>query len=424
MPKDTRADLFPHDFMWGASTASHQVEGHNHNQWTVWELENAAAHAKSAESRLSWTPKWEEISEQARTPENYVSGAAVEHFKRYKDDFKLIKELNLNSYRFSVEWSRIEPREGHFDETAIEHYLTYTRELKKQGIQPVLNLWHWTNPIWFEEKGAFEKRRNIKYFTRFVKKLEPIIEEVGVVVTINEPNNVAWFQYVDGEWPPARQGKFLTAGIVFWNLILAHKRSYKIIKRIKPSILVTTALSAASNVPLDASNHWHRLSAKFMNYVGNTWYLRRIRKHQDVIGFNYYFKNYVKGPRPMIDFANPKEPLNDMGWYMEPYGLIETMRLFKKKFPDTPQIVLENGVADKDDEFRKWWIKETMRALTDAREEGIRVIGYMHWSLLDNFEWQHGWWPKFGLISVDRKTMKRTIRDSAKFYAKRIKDLS
>lgn len=415
--------LFPHDFLWGASTASHQVEGNTHNQWTVWELENASRLAKTAEKRLSWLPKWDDVSALAQDPANYISGNGVEHYARYKQDFRYLTQLNLNSFRFSIEWSRLEPAEGQWSAAALQHYVEYVRELKKQGIQPMLNIWHWTNPIWFEELGAFEKRKNIKYFSRFVRKLEPLLQEVDIVVTINEPNNVAWFQYVSGDWPPARTGKFLQAFKVFRNLIAAHKASYHIIKQINPSIRVTTALSGSSNVPLDSGKRLHRWSAKVMNYYGNTWYLARVNKHQDIIGLNYYFKNYVKGPRPEADFANPKKPLNDLGWYMEPYGVLDLLQLVHKKFPGKPIIILENGVADRDDEYREWWIKETMLAISDARRQGINLVGYMHWSLLDNFEWAFGWWPQFGLIHVDRKTMKRTVRPSAKFYAAQVKKL-
>ena len=126
----------------------------------------------------------------------------------------------------------------------------------------------------------------------------------------------------------------------------------------------------------------------------------------------------------MTDFRNPNTPTNDLGWYMEPYAIIDLMRLVSKKFGNKPMIILENGVADRNDQHREWWINETMKALHDARLEGLNLIGYFHWSLLDNFEWAYGWWPEFGLVHVDRKTMKRTIRPSAKAWAKWLKDNS
>ncbi len=410
---------FPKDFLWGSSTAGHQVEGDLYDNWTVWEEANAQQLANNSHKH-SWTPVWPEVKSLAENPDNYQSGNGVDHYNRYKEDFQIIKKLNLNSFRFSVEWSRIEPVEGKWDQAELDRYVQYVRELKAEGIEPMLNLWHWTHPVWFEQKGAFTKKANIKYFERFVRKLAPLIEEVRYIVTINEPNNVAWFQYVAGEWPPAEKGKYLKGFKVFRNLITAHKRSYKAIKQINSNTLVTTALSSSSNVPNDPHKLSHRLAARAANYAGNTWYLKRVDKYHDVVGFNYYFKNYVgvgKG------FKNPDKPLNDLGWYMEPYGIIDVLRMVSKKFNNKPIIILENGVADRNDAFRGWWIDETMKALCDARAEGINLIGYYHWSLLDNFEWAYGWWPNFGLVHVDRKTMKRTVRPSAKAWAKWLQDV-
>src|SRR5207247_2422945 len=114
--------LFPKDFYWGVSTAAHQVEGRNHNQWTVWELENAAHQAKTAKDRYGWLANWDEIKQKAEDPNNYISGEGVDHYRRYKEDFDLVQKLNCNSFRFSVEWSRLEPEEGIWDEKEIEHY--------------------------------------------------------------------------------------------------------------------------------------------------------------------------------------------------------------------------------------------------------------------------------------------------------------
>lgn len=412
----SKQKIFPKNFLWGASTAGHQVEGDNYNNWSVWELEVANEQAKNSHQH-AWMPVWSEIKQEAENPDNYVSGRGVDHYNRYKADFKLLKQLNLNSFRFSVEWARIEPVEGKWDEAELQHYIDYLKELKAAGITPMLNIWHWTHPVWFDKKGAFEKKANIKYFERFVAKLEPLLKEVDYVVTINEPNNVAWFQYISGDWPPAHKGKYWLAFKVYRNLVKAHKRAYKVIKKINPRSQITSALQGSSNVPANPRNLYHKLSAAFANYVANTWYLKRVNRYHDIIGFNYYFKNYVKGPRPMLDFVNPKEPVNDLGWYMEPYALIEVLRHISKKFKNKPIVVLENGLADRNDTQRQWWLEQSMKALQDARGEGINIIGYYHWSLLDNFEWAYGWWPKFGLVEVDRKTMKRRVRKSAIWWA-------
>lgn len=417
MKQDEDDSVFPKHFFWGASTAAHQVEGGNHNQWTVWELEHAKELAQTAHQRLSWLPRWDEVKDRAEEPENYISGDGVDHFNRYKEDFSLLKELNFNSFRFCIEWSRIEPKEGKWDEEAIAHYKNYILELRKRKIEPFLNIWHWTNPVWFEELGAFEKKDNLKYFDRFIKKIsKELLDDVEYVITINEPNNYMSFGYMMGEWPPQKRN-YLLGLKVYWNLVSAHRRAYKIIKENRPSIRVGTAPNLANIQAKRPHNFLDQLSTKWMRYFWNWWFLNRIRKHQDFIGVNYYFSDYYAnlGKR-----RNPKVPLNDLGWYMEPEGLypllIRTYVRYKK-----PIFITENGLADESDEYRRWWIEETFVAMQKAISEGVDLRGYFHWSLLDNFEWAYGWWPKFGLIKVDRKnSMKRTIRPSAKWFAKKI----
>ncbi|MDZ7786209.1 MAG: family 1 glycosylhydrolase, partial [Candidatus Saccharibacteria bacterium] len=159
-----------------------------------------------------------------------------------------------------------------------------------------------------------------------------------------------------------------------------------------------------------------QFSTKYMRVFWNWWFLRRIRRHQDFVGINYYFTDYFKG---FMNRENPEVPVSDLGWYMEPEGLyplmLRTWVRYKK-----PIYVTENGLADAKDEYRRWWIEETIVAMERALSEGVDLRGYLHWSLLDNFEWKYGWWPQFGLIEVDRKTMKRTVRPSAQWFAGRI----
>jgi beta-glucosidase len=150
-----------------------------------------------------------------------------------------------------------------------------------------------------------------------------------------------------------------------------------------------------------------------MRYGWNWWFLNRINKYQDFVGFNYYFTDYYKG----LKSSNPSVPKNDLGWYMEPEGiyplLLKVWRHYKK-----PIFITENGVADINDEHRRWWLEQTMVAMKRAISEGVDLRGYMHWSLLDNFEWAYGWWPKFGLVAVDRKNnMKRSVRSSALWWS-------
>jgi beta-glucosidase len=419
MKEDHNTNIFPKHFFWGASTASHQVEGGNVNQWTVWELAHAKEYAHTSHQRLSWLPNWHEIKEQAETPENYVSGKAIEHYKRYPEDFDLAAGLGLNSFRFGIEWSRIEPEEGKWDEAAIEHYKTYIAELRARHLEPFLNIWHWTMPTWFTDKGGFRKAENIKYFLDFVNKIaDEFIEDITYVITLNEPNVYASFGYGTGEWPPGEKN-WITFMLVYRNLVKAHKRAYKILKKRKPHLQIGVAQQLANVQAKRPHNLLDEFSTKWMRYFWNWWFYKRIRNQQDFLGFNYYFTDYYTG---FLGKINPKVPISDMGWYMEPEGLYPLLLRAWTRFKK-PIFITENGVADANDQYRRWWLEESLVAMERALSEGVDLRGYFHWSLLDNFEWAYGYWPKFGLIEVDRKTMKRTIRPSAKWFAKRIRDM-
>jgi beta-glucosidase len=410
MPK-----LFPDEFLWGAASSGHQYEGGNYDQWTVWELAHASELASSARERFGWLHSWPKIRQAAARPENYVSGKGIDHYHRYREDFALLKKLGLNSFRFGIEWSRLEPEEGKWNAAEIDHYHNYLSELKKHGITPVVTLWHWTHPVWFDEKGGFRRRSNIVYFERFVQKvMEEYGDELDYVVTINEANNYATLSYALGIWPPATKSP-VAALLVYWNLMTAHNRAYRLIKYANPALEVGSAVNMTLNLPKKNDNFFDRLTARAANWFWNDLYLNRTRRATDFVGVNYYFTNYYHHFR--VD--NPKVPQNDQGWYVSPGDLSELlMRVWLKHHK--PIIVTENGISDDTDKLRQAWLKETMNALATARRNGINLRGYMHWSLLDNFEWADGWWPKFGLIGVDRTTLKRTPKASAVWWAKEL----
>jgi beta-glucosidase len=426
MPEDTNT-VFPKGFMWGASTSGHQVEGGNHDQWTVWELAHAAQLAKTAEKRLSKLRSWPRIKDQAVKPENYISGEGVAHYRLYKEDFKLAKRLNLNSIRFAIEWARIEPQEGKWDEAAVEHYHQYIKQLKEADLEPVMNIWHWTMPTWFTDKGGFKDKKNLKFFYRFIDKVaEEYAWQLKWAITLNEPNVYSTFGYLTGEptsgnWPPGEKN-FLSFSKVYLNLMRAHRGAYKILKSVNPALQVSLAAQLANIQAKRPHNEIDEFTTRFMRYFWNWLFLRRVRHQMDFVGFNYYFTDYYKG----LGFRkDPITPLSDMGWYMEPEGLYPLLLSVSRRYKNKPIMVTENGVADAADEYRRWWIEETIVAMEKAISEGVDLIGYFHWSLLDNFEWENGWWPKFGLIEVDRAHgMKRTIRPSARWFAERIEKLS
>jgi beta-glucosidase len=420
MSDKQKQSFFPKNFFWGASTASHQVEGGTLNQWSVWELAHATELAKQAKKRYGHLPNWEDIKQQAQKPENYVSGQAVDHYNRYKEDFDIAAGLNLNAFRFGIEWARIEPEEGQWDEQAIAHYRQYIKELKARGMEPFLNLWHWTMPTWFDEKGGLTKRSNLRYFERFVRKVaEEYAAELNYVITINEPNTYAANSYVNGKWPPQHKN-ILEGAMVYFNLVAAHKRAYKILKAAKKSLQVGAAPQMGNIQAKRPHNLLDEFSTKIMRYIWNWWLPAQIRRHQDFVGVNYYFTDYFTG---LLKRENPSVPLNDLGWYAEPEGLYPLLLRVWVRFKK-PIIITENGIADANDQYRRWWLEETVIAMERAISEGVDLRGYFHWSLLDNFEWSDGWWPKFGLVEVDREhDMKRTIRPSAQWLADKISQL-
>src|SRR3990167_3761139 len=427
MPEEVKEKVFPKNFLWGASTAGHQVEGGNHDQWTVWELENATQLAKTAEDRIGYVPVWEDIKKQAQDPNNYISGNGVDHFNRYEEDFDIVKKLNLNAFRFCIEWSRLEPEEGQWDEDAVEYYRRYIKHLRNRGIEPVLNIWHWTHPVWFEQKGGFKKRSNLIYFNAFVKKIASEYgKDLKYIITINEPNVYTAYGYLvkdlssNHQWPPEEKS-LLACARVYWHLIRAHKSAYRILKSHHQHLNIGIALQIANIQAKDPYDYFDEFSTKIMRYFWNWWFIKRINKYQDFVGMNYYFTDYYDS---LFKRTNPSTPVNDLGWYMEPEGLYPILMRAWAHFKK-PIIVTENGVADAQDQYRRWWIEETIVAMERAISQGVDVRGYFHWSLLDNFEWAMGWWPKFGLVAVDREDgMKRTIRESAKLFAERIKQLS
>jgi beta-glucosidase len=402
--------IFPDTFLWGASTSSHQIEGGLRNQWTEWEHAHATELAATAQQRLGWLPNWPEVAAQAQDPNNYISGAGVDHYHRYSEDFDLLTKLNMNSLRFGIEWARLQPKSANdWDEAAIEHYKTYIAELKKRGMSPVVTLWHWTMPVWFAERGGFARAANIRYFEAFVQKVCDIIgTDVRYVITLNEPNVYTGFSYGAGEWPPQTKNP-VTALRVYKNLVTAHKRAYRIIKAAAPDTQVGIAAQLADSHPLKPHSLVNKVSVGLALYGWNWWFLNRITQTQDFIGVNYYFTEY----RDWLGrVKNPTHPVSDLGWYMEPSGIGTLLQAINRRY-HKPLLIVENGLADHADSQRGWWIAQTMSALEIALQSGVPVIGYLHWSLLDNFEWKYGWWPRFGLVSVDRTTMKRTIRPSA-----------
>lgn len=408
---------FPKRFLWGASISAHQAEGGTDNQWNAWELENAKSSAAQAQYKDEHMPLWDEIRHTAKQPENYISADASDHKNRFEEDFSLLELLNMNAFRFSIEWSRIEPQEGTWDTEAVQYYREYFEALSRRGIEPVVTLLHFTLPVWFVEKGGFEKRSNVKYFLRYVEKIaNEYSKYLRYIITINEPEVYAHESYMAGSWPPQRQSKWLGWRVLHHQLH-AHRKAAKLLHQANRRFRVSIAKNSSYCYPGDDAI-LSRMSAAVYQYLTDDYTLRRVYKSCDFIGVNYYFSNRFYGYR----IHNPEKRVSDLDWALEPENLQYVLERLSRKYKK-PLLITENGLADQNDEQRKWWIGKTIVAMQGAIEEGVRLEGYLHWSLLDNFEWAYGHWPKFGLVAVDRKDFSRTIRPSAIWFGAIIKGI-
>jgi beta-glucosidase len=406
---------FPKNFLWGVATSAHQIEGGQHNQWSVWELENAKALAAQSSYQFDDLSNWPEVKRSAQTPSTYVSGRATEHYARFAEDISLVRKLNLNAFRLSIEWSRVQPEQGAWDAGAVKHYKEVLAELKKQGIEPMVTLFHFTLPVWFAEMGGFEKRANVKFFVEFAER---ILSELGgtirYVITINEPEIYASQSYLEAKWPPQVQNRAQYRRVLA-NLAFAHNTIAKKLHAASRRYRVSVAKNSAYIYPGDDSALSVRAAA-VMQYQRDDMFLRKVIKQCDFLGVNYYFSERVYGYR----VHNPDERLNDLGWDMQPQYLERALERLSEKYKK-PIIVTENGLADASDEDRQWWLMQTILAMQRAMRSGVELLGYFHWSLTDNFEWDKGYWPRFGLYAVDYRTMERTPRPSAVWFAKVLK---
>lgn len=402
---------FPDGFLWGAATSAHQVEGGLHNNWTEWEKGNAQRLAAGSQKAFDTdSVHWLAIKDAAQDPANYISGLACDHYRRYEEDFDIAKSLGHNVHRFSIEWSRIEPRRGEYDDDAINHYKKVITALKKRGIEPFVTLFHWTTPVWVAQQGDWYSDKTAGAFLRFVRHVvKSLGDEVTFWTTFNEPEVFCQLSYRKGYWPPEGQNTLKALGVIR-RLIKTHRRAYDLIKSINQEAQVGATIH---NVYIDRPRGMMgKAKSAVLGYMANEYFVSGIRGQQDFIGLNYYFRMFVKG----LDLEMSSNDPTDMGWGMFPEGIYHILRRLADF--NKPIYITECGVADRDDVYRSWYIHEILGWLHQAIGEGVDVRGFMYWSLLDNFEWDKGFWPRFGLVAVDYKTQKRTVRPSARQYAK------
>ena len=367
---------FPEGFLWGTATSAYQVEGR---------IENS-----------DWS-------------KDFPAGIACNHYELYERDFDLLKSLNQNAYRFSIEWSRIESKEGKFNEKEIEHYKKVITTLKEIGIEPFVTLWHWPIPIWLRNKGGWQYGKIPDYFARYTEKIVNAFgSDVKFWITLNEPEIYARYSYLSGVWPPQKKN-LISYLLVIHNLIRAHRKAYKIIKKLNQSAQIGIA---KNNTYFEAYQNKliNRVLKKNIDWWRNFYFLNRIKNHQDFIGLNHYLHNRIN-----YGFnKNENEKVSDMRRELYPEAIYYVLMDLKRY--NKPIYITENGLADAGDQKRGWFILETLKNVSRAIGEGVDVKGYLHWSLMDNFEWDKGFWPRFGLLEIDYKTLERKVRPSANFY--------
>lgn len=390
---------FPHGFLWGAASSSHQVEGNTHNNWSVWE---------QSDRRLSYLKRADLITQYGK--DNFISGRGCDHYHYFANDFARAKELGHNATRISLEWSRIEPQEGVFDQAAIQHYRDVIAQLKRLDIEPFVTIWHWTLPLWLSSKGGVAHNDAPQYFARYAHKMATALPDVHFWLTVNEPVIYADNSYLNGNWPPQQRNLFAYFTVLH-NLLHAHRAMYQAIKAANGN----AAVSAAENIvyyEAYKNKFINRIAKNVGDYFWNSYFFDRIKDHYDFIGLNHYFHNRIQ----LWSSRNENEKVSDMGWELYPeaiYHVLHTMKKYQK-----PVYITENGLADAKDRYRKWFITETLKNVHRAISEGVDVRGYLHWSLMDNFEWDKGFWPRFGLLAVNYETLERTPRKSALAFAK------
>lgn len=402
---------FPEEFLWGSATSSHQVEGGNHNEWSEWEKHAADSLGQKANGRVN--------------RENFISGQACDHYNRFREDFDIAKSLRHNAHRFSLEWSRIEPEEGKFDQEAIMHYRQVLTALRERGLEPFVTIWHWTNPIWVRDKGGWENKKTIEYFVRFSKRVaEEYKDLVKFWIPLNEPETYIGVSFVQGRFPPQKTS-FRIANKVFKNLMQAHKEVYRTIKSISPQAQVGASHYA---LYMDAyQDCWYnRILVRFLRYFRSRRFWNSLQGYRDFFGLQYYHHDRIAlslgGKWGLIEVRNENKVTTDNGWEIYPEGLYYLLKEISKY--KEPIYITENGIADAADTRRADFIKDHVEQVRRAIAEGVEVRGYFYWSLLDNFEWDNGYQARFGLVEVDYKTQARKIRPSAWEYKKMIQNVN
>jgi beta-glucosidase len=417
MRPDAARFCFPKDFLWGAATSAHQVEGGNtNNDWHAWEQAGRVA---------------------------VPAGIACDHFHRFREDFDLAQALLHNAHRFSLEWSRIEPVEGQFSDAALRHYREVIEALLARGIEPVMTVHHYTIPQWLAVKGGWENPDIEQYFIHYMKR---VVAEYGDVVrwwiTLNEPVVQVFKGWLIGQYPPGRVSDYPRALKVMRHMLRAHVLAYHVIHERRPDAMVSIAKHCLALTPNHPHNPFDVLSTRGRDFLFNNLFIEALHtgllalpgqfferlpfgRTLDFIGINYYTRDFVKntglnlpgivGRSGTLENERLIGKRNSLGWEIYPEGLGHFLRGFRRY--GLPLLITENGVPTSDEDDRWAFIYLHLWQVMRAISAGIPVLGYLYWSLLDNFEWADGYNAKFGLVGVKFATLDRIVRPSARWLA-------
>jgi beta-glucosidase len=414
---------FPRGFLWGTASSAYQCEGGNtNNQWFRWEQQGHILTGEHCGDASNW---WQAA----------------------ETDFDRAEQMENNALRLSLEWSRIEPAEGKWDSAAIDRYRAMLNGLRQRSIKPIVTLHHFTDPLWFTERGGFTNESNLHFFVRYATHVvEALSDLCDFWLTINEPNIYATLGYQLGSYPPG-ESNLMLAMHVLRNLMQAHVEAFYTITRLQPQAQVGYCLHyhlfdpANTDSLLDSGVagiqdtffNWAALQAAETGRFPFPfkWLLAPIAHAsgaRDYHGINYYTRDMVRFdptiPAELFGrrFTRPGSILNYPGkenFFGEiyPEGLYRVLKaVYQRTRGNKPLYVTENGFSDALDDRRPRAILEHLAMIHRAISEGIPVRGYLHWSLVDNFEWNEGWGVRFGLIEVDPASQRRIPRRSASMF--------
>jgi beta-glucosidase len=382
---------FPDPFLWGSSTAAHQVEGGNtNNDWWAWE------HLPGSKVQES-------------------SGDGIDHLNRFDSDFALLASLGQNAHRFSFEWSRIEPAEGEFSQAGLDHYKRVLESLHRHGLTPFGTLFHFTSPRWFAERGGWLAPGALDLFARYAERVATTLGDLTPYMgTVNEPQVVALMGYLAGAFPPGQQDLDI-AREANRTYAAAHHAALAGVRSGSPATKVGTCLQIPYIEPLRPHDKEDQaLTTRFKQFFAGTHLdsLRHAEDPGDFIGLQYYGRDLMDSTSPTFKAPPPAgADISAMGWEVHPDGFGHVLREVARV--GLPILVTENGIATQDDAQRVRYLAGHLNALKEAMNDGVDVRGYFHWSSFDNYEWgTYG--PTFGLIGIEREhDFRRIVRPSA-----------